>query len=298
MGFGGDPSTPSGPTPKQHDDTSSLAHSSIYDQYNESGSLSFDQHGLSIADSTSYAEVTATGSEDLYANQPQTNYNLMGGTAGSLGSMSRSHGGYGSDTGYQSIHSNGVSQSGSNALIGTHALPPSDNSLGGSLSYTDASASAHQDSGWNYGGSVGKPPSPVPENSAVLEPKSFVVDHLPRYETANHSGYDTSSSIQGSVSRAGTINSFSEHKTESLKQPGDTYGMPSPEELAQQNMNSSYTQTPLAAEPAASVGEQLQQNDANGSNNVPAPMMTTTVTDDFGIPSPTTSNDENPFFQY
>jgi hypothetical protein len=289
MGYGGNPSTTSMQTSKHYDDTSSLAHSSIYDQYHESGSLTHDQHGLSVADSTSVAEFTATGSEDVSANQPQTNYSLMGGTAGSIGSMSRSHGGYWSDTGYQSIHSTGVSQS---DLMGTHGLPPSDNSISGSLTYTDASASVHQDTGWSYGGSVGKPPSPVPENSAVLESENFVFDHLPRNEYTSHSGYDTSSSIQGSVSRAGTINSFSEHKTESL-QPEDTFGIPSREELTEHSMNSSNTKAPLETAPV-SVGEHSQTSIAHGQ----ATMMTITETDNFGIPSPTTSNDENPFFQY
>jgi len=303
MGYGGNPSTPSRPASKQFDDTSSLAHSSIYDQYNESGSFSFDQHGLSIADSTSYADLTATGSEDVYANQTHTQYSLMGGTAGSLGSISRSHGGYGSDTGYQSIHSTGVSQSGPNALMGSHTLPPSDNSVGGSLSYTDASASVHHDSGWSYGGSVGKPPSPVPENSAVLEPKSFVVDHLPRNEYTNHSGYDTSSSIQGSVSRAGTITSVSEHRTESFKQPEDSSSMPSPDELPQQNMNGMNLETSSPPEPIASTVDYYSQpNNTNGSNDVktPATTATTTETANYGIPSPTTSNDDymNSFFQY
>lgn len=294
MGYGGNPSTPSRPATKQFDDTSSLAHSSIYDQYNESGSYSFDQHGLSIADSTSYADLTATGSEDVYANQPQNHYSLMGGTAGSLGSISRSHGGYGSDTGYQSIHSTGVSQSGPNTFMGSHAVQPSDNSVGGSLSYTDASASVHHDSGWSYGGSVGKPPSPVPENSAVVEPKSFVVDHLPRHEYTNHSGYDTSSSIQGSVSRAGTITSVSEHRMESLKQPEDSSSMPSPEELSQQNMN--------GLETIASADDYSQPNNTNGSIGVKTSETTTTAAEpaNYGIPSPTTSNDDymNSFFQY
>lgn len=267
-------------TTSHYDDNSSIAHSSIYDQYNESGSVAYDAPSLSAVESMG-------GSEDVFGHQTHANYNLMGGTAGSLGSTSRLHGDFDSDAGYQSMHSTGISQSGSYVFPGANAVYQGDNSVSGSLSYTDVSTSGFQDSGWSYGGSIGKPPSPVPENSVLPEKNdSYITDYLPRIEHT-HTGYDSSSSIQGSFSRGGTIHSISA-MDESAKE--DLFGgIPSPGSSVHTGTTQHAEESSLGKPLGADVGLSLQMPTSSKEGK----------SDVWGIPSPNASTEDymNAFLQ-
>lgn len=259
-------------TASSYDDNSSVAHSSIYDQYNESSSVPYDAPGLSTVDSMG-------GSKDSFGHQAHMNYYLMGGTAGSLGSMSRLQGDFDSDTGYQSMHSGGISLSGSYGLPGTNALYRSDNNVSGSLSYTDVSASGFQDSGLSFGGSVGKPPSPVPENSVMYEKNDvFITDYLPRIEHT-HTGYDSSSSIQGSLSRGGTIHSIPAID-DSTKEEDAFGGIPSPEHSFYTGINYPSVEDSISGKLMGVDDSLSHQKSSEGKS------------DDWGIPSPNASTED------